>query len=196
MPSLALEEPMIGTRSALLAASLFVAAPAMAAPPSGGQYIWVPAGDAVVVVPKAPARQIDFPVVDMFARQEAMMQRMMADMDTMMAMPMPNPAQMIQSVMQGMPQVAPGSSVVMTSISTGNGTCSQTITYAYPVNGGQPVVKVASTGNACGVIHSTGPIQATQPMPVPRPVAPRQHERLWTIGYPPHPIATGTPPRT
>ena len=187
---------MIGTRSALLAASLFVAAPAMAAPPSGGQFIWVPAGDAVVVVPKTPARQIDFPVVDMFARQEAMMQRMMADMDTMMATPMPSPAQMIHSVMQGMPQVAPGSSVVMTSISTGSGTCSQTITYSYPANGGQPLVKVASTGNACGVIHSTGPLQVTQPAPAPQSVTPQQHERLWTIGYPPHPIATGAPPRT
>ena len=188
---------MIGTRGALLAASLFVAAPAMAAQPSGGQYIWVPAGDAVVVVPKVPARPIDFPVVDMFARQEAMMQQMMADMDTMMARPMPSPAQMIESVMQGMPQVAPGSSVVMTSISTGSGTCSQTITYSYPANGAQPIVKVASTGNACGVIQSTGPIQVTQPVPAPHPVAPQQqHERLWTIGYPPHPIATGTSPRT
>lgn len=191
---------MIGTRSALLAASLFVTVPAIAAPPPSGQYIWVPAGDAVVVVPKTPARQIDFPVVDIFARQEAMMQRMMADMDTMMAMPMPSPAQMIQSVMQGMPQVAPGSSVVMTSISTGSGTCSQTITYDYPVNGGQPLMKVASTGNACGVIHSTGPIQVTQPVPAPQPLSPQpqrqQHERLWTIGYPPHAITTGTPPRT
>lgn len=187
---------MIGTRSALLAASLSIAAPAVAAPPSGGHYIWVPAGDAVVVVPKAPARQIEFPVVDMFAQQEAMMQRMMADMDTMMAMPVPNPAQMIQSVMQGMPQVAPGSSVVMTSISTGSGTCSQTVTYNYPANGGQPVVKVINSGNACGVIHSTGPIQVTQPAPAPQPLVPQQRERLWTIGYPPHPVTTGTPPRT
>jgi hypothetical protein len=84
----------------------------------------------------------------------------------------------------------------MTSISTGSGTCSQTITYDYPANGGQPLVKVASTGNACGVIHSTGPIQVTQPAPAPQTVSPQQHERLWTIGYPPHPIATGTPPRT
>ncbi len=191
---------MIGTRSALLAASLFIAGPAMAASPSpsAGQYVWVPTGDAVVVVPKIPPRQIDFPVVDIFAQQEAMMQRMMADMDTMMAMPLPSPDQMIRSVMQGMPQVPPGSGVVVTSISTPGGTCSQTITFGAPVQGDQPIVHAVSNGNACGVVHSSGPLTVTQTLPAPQRVAPQpqSHEWLWIIGYPPHPITTNTPPRT
>lgn len=191
---------MIATRSALLAASLFVAAPAMAASPSSsaGHYVWVPAGDAVMVVPKVPPRQVEFPVIDMFARQEAMMQRMMADMDTMMAMPLPSPDQMIRSVMQGIPQVPAGSGVVVTSISTPSGTCSQTITFGGPAQNGQPVVHVVSNGNACGVVHSSGPLTVTQTLPAPQRVVPPTptHERLWTIGYPPHPITANSPPRT
>jgi len=61
----------------------------------------------------------------MIAQQAAMMDRMFADMDTLLATAMPDPDQMIRSVMQGIP---PGSDVVVTSFSTGNGdTCSQTI---------------------------------------------------------------------
>ena len=186
-----------GTRSALLAASLFVAAPAVAAQPDGGHYVWVPAGATVVMLPATQATQVDFPVAHMIAQQEAMMHRMFADMESLMATAMPDPDQMIRSVMQGMPQAAPGS-VVVTSISTGNGgTCSQTITYGYPGNGGQPQVKVSGTGNACGAPGSASPVGVmSMPQPVaPAPVAPR-HERLWTIGYPPHQVTTGTPPRT
>ncbi len=51
-----------GTRSALLAASLFVAVPAVAAQPDGGQYVWVPAGATVVMLPATQATQVDFPV--------------------------------------------------------------------------------------------------------------------------------------
>lgn len=177
-------------RGALLAASLLVATPAFAAQPESGHYVWVPSGTSVVLVPNAPAQQIDFPVARMIAQQEAEMRHMMADMGSLMlSVPMPDPSRMIQSVMEGLPRVAPGTGVVVTSISTGNGTCSQTITYGYPVNGGQPTVQVSSTGNACGAIHSSGPIQAVQPTPAPQ-------QRLWTIGYPPHPIRTGVPPRT
>ena len=86
------------------------------------------------------------------------MRRMSAEMDSLMATAMPDPEQMMRSVMQGVPQAAPGSGVVVTSISTGSGTCSQTITYGYPGTGGQPTVHVSSTGNACGVLGSSGPI--------------------------------------
>jgi hypothetical protein len=179
-------------RSALLAASLLAATPAFAAQPQGGHYVWVPAGASVVLVPNAQAQPIDFPVARMIVQQEAMMNRMLADMNSLVArMPLPDPSQMMESVMQGVPQVAPGSSVVVTSISTGNGTCSQTITYSYPGNGGQPVVKTSSAGNACGELHSSAPVQAVQPAPGPTP-----RQRLWTIGYPPHLMRTGVPPRS
>jgi hypothetical protein len=192
---------MSGTRSALLAAGLLLGAPAaMAASPEGGQYVWVPNGAAVVVVPSESVAPADFPIEHMIAQQEAMMRRLFADMDSLMATALPNPDQMIRSVMQGMPQGTVGSSVVVTSITTPSGTCNQTITYGYPRDGGQPVVNVSSSGDACGTIHSSGPLTVTQPLPNPRtavplPAAPR-HERLWTIGYPPHPVRTGTPPRT
>lgn len=187
---------MIGTRSTLLTASLLVAAPAVAAQPDGGHYVWVPAGATVVLMPSAPANPVDFPVARMIAQQEAMMDRMFADMDSLMTS-MSDPEQMIRSVMQGVPQVTPGSGVVVTSVSTGSGTCSQTITYGYPDNDGQPTVRVSSTGNACGALQPRGPVEVTQPLPAPQtvaPVAPR-HERVWTVGYPPHPLRTGTPPR-
>lgn len=187
---------MIGTRSALLAASLLVAGPAIAATPSDGRTVWVPTGDAVVVVPKGPTRQIDFPVAGMLARQEAMMQQMMADMDAMMAMPLPNPDQIMQAAMRGMPQVAPGSSVVVTSVSIPGGTCSQTIYYGAPSQGAQPVVKVVSSGNACGAIHATGPTIVAQPTPAPQPAVQQPQQRLWTIGYPARPVTAGVSPRT
>jgi hypothetical protein len=178
MPAYAPEDLMIGTRSALLAASLFVAGPAIAATPSDGRTVWVPTGDAVVVVPRAPTRQIAFPV----ARQEAMM-----------ATPLPTPDQIMRAAMRGMPQVAPGAGVVVTSVFIPGGTCSQTIYFGVPSRGAQPVMKVVSTGNACGAIHVTGPIDADQPAPQ-QAVQPQQ--RLWTIGYPAHPATDGASPRT
>jgi hypothetical protein len=197
MPGLALEGRMIGgTRSALLAASLLVAAPAVAAPPDGGHYVWVPAGAAVVLVPTGPVTPVDSPVARMIAQQQAVMDRMFADMDSLLATAMPDPARMIRSAMQGAPQAMPGAGIVVTSISTGSGTCSRTIIYGYPGDGGEPTVKVSSTGNACGALGAAGPIGvqvAPVPPPViPAPVAPRQN-RLWTIGYPPHPVTAGTP---
>jgi len=193
--------------SALLGACLALpvaayADQAMAAQPDGGHYVYVPPGAMVMVLPapgvaalpnQAMPVPADFPVARMIAEQDSMIRRMMADMDSLMATPLPDPQQMIRSVMDGMRQPMPGSGIVVTSISTGNGTCSETITYGSPAAGGQPQVKVTRTGNACGAITSSGPIGATQAMPAP--VSPGR-ERLWTIGYPPHRVATGTPPRT
>lgn len=200
-------------RGALLGACLalpLMAGAAGAAQPDGGRYIYLPPGAMVVVLPgpgvsvmphQTLAAPADFPVAHMIAEQQSMIRSMMADMDSMMAMPMPDPQQMIRSVMQGMPQVAPGSGIVMTSMSSGNGTCSRTITYGYPAAGGQPQVKVTQTGDACGALPSPGgPIGVTQTVPEPQPVAPApvapHRDRLWTIGYPPHPVTAGTPPHT
>ena len=192
---------MIGMRSALLASGLLLGGPAaMAASPDGGHYVWIPNGSAVVVMPAQTVAPADYPVARMIAQQEAMMRRMFDDMDSLMAMALPSPEQMIRSAMQGMPQTPVGSSVVVTSITTPRGTCSQTITYGYPARGGEPVVNVSSNGDACGVVQSSGPLTITQPAPGPRTVIPGpatpRHQRLWTVGYPPHPIDGGTPPRT
>jgi hypothetical protein len=128
------------------------------------------------------------------------MQRTFADMDSLMATALRNPDQMMRSITQSMPQLPTGSSVVVTSITTPSGTCSQTITYGYPGHGRQPVVNVSSNGDACGAVQSSGPLTITQPMPGPQTVVPGRaaprHERLWTIGYPPHPASHSSPPRT
>ena len=188
-------------RTALFGACLALPIVAMAgtagaAQPDRGHYVYVPPGAAVVIVPGAET--VSMPFAPVFAQQDSMMRRMIADMDQLMSMPVPDPQQMIRSVMSGMPSVAPGSSVVMTSVSTGNGTCSQTITYSYPGNGGAPVTKVSQSGDACGALGTRAPIGVTETLPAPaapEKVAPR-HDRLWSVGYPPHPVSTGTPPRT
>jgi len=188
-------------RAALMGACLALPLVALdgtagAAQPDRGHYVYVPPGATVVIVSSAEA--VATPFAPVFAQQDSLMRRMIADMDQLMSMPMPDPQQMIRSVMDGMPRVAPGSSVVMTSISSGNGTCSQTITYSYPGNGGAPVTKVSRNGNACGALGSSAPVGVSQPLPAPaapQKVAP-QHDRLWSIGYPPQPLSTGTPPRS
>jgi hypothetical protein len=173
------------------------------AQPDKGHYVYVLPGATMVIVPSAeavamPSIPSDLSISRVFAQQDVMMRLMIADMDSLT--PIPDPQQMILSVMTGMPQGAPGSGIVMTSISSGNGTCSQTITYGYPANGGHPQMKMSQTGNACGAITSSGPIGANQPLPVPQPVMPQQveprHDRVWTVGYPPHSVRTGTPPQS
>lgn len=181
------------------------AAQAAAAPPQGGHYVYVPPGEVAVIVPEETAMPVGFPAARMLARQQAIMQRMMADMDTLLATPMPDPEQMIRSVMDGMPRAAPGTGILVTSISTGSGSCSQTVTYSYPGNGARPVMKVTNTGNACGVLRSSGPVSVTETVPPAQPVTPEhvlpqrvlpQQEQLWTVGYPPRPITSRTPPRS
>jgi hypothetical protein len=184
---------MIGTRSALLATSLLLAAPAMAAQPEGGRYVYVPAGATVVLVPAAvPAIPADFPVARLVAQQQAMMQRMMADMDALMTMPMPDPEQMIRSVTDGMPQTVAGSGIVLTQISSGTGTCSETIVYGPQGANGEPQVKVTRTGNACGAVTSSGPVGVSQTTPAPQTVPPATvtspQDRLWHVSYPARPV--------
>ena len=98
-----------------------------AAQPDGGRYVYVPPGAMVVFLPlpgamtlprQALAEPVDFPVARMIVQQDAMMRHMMADMDSLMTS-LPDPQQMIRSVMSGMPQAVPGSGVVMTSLSIG-----------------------------------------------------------------------------
>jgi hypothetical protein len=61
----------------------------------------------------------------------------------------PNPA--IEAAMAGAPPSGPDqvSGVVMTSMSSGARTCSETMTYSSSGNGTAPQVKVSKSGNAC-----------------------------------------------
>jgi hypothetical protein len=193
---------MIGTRSALLATSLLLAVPAMAAQPEGGRYVYVPPGATIVLLPAAaPSVPVDFPIARLVAQQQAMMQRMMADMDALMATPMLDPDQMIRSVTDGMPQTVPGPGVVLTQVSSATRTCSETIVYGPQGANGQPQVKVTRTGNACGAISPTGPIGVTETTPATQTVPPATEttpqDRLWHVSYPARPVTIHTAsPRT
>lgn len=169
---------------ACLAMPLFaLAVPAMAAEPG--------------CVPMQPA-SIDAQASQMIARANAMFREMAAEMNAMeaqmaafMSAPMPNPVQLEQAMFGpgfAMPLRAGGTGAMISIAATGNGACSETITYSYPSEGGQPVVHVAQRGNACGSIHLGGPgmVHAAQPVRPhvgPRPRAIHPGPQLIEAGY-------------
>lgn len=190
--------------AALALPLLFAAGGANAAPPPGGHYIYVPAGATVVVLPGpapvavpvgVPMTPTAVPVASLIAQQQAMMDRMVADMNAMFSMPMPSPQQMLQAAMHGMP-MAPGNGLVLTSSGNGVGVCSETITYGFPANGGKPQVHVTRSGNACGPAAATGPADVVESPIAPHPVAPVTRPlptRMWTASEPAHPIGPADP---
>ncbi len=100
-----------------------------------------------------------------------------------------NPA--IEAAMAAMPPGEPGqvSGVVVTSTSTGAGTCSERMVYSYSGNGGPPKVSVSKSGNACpsGSLFGPRPIGpgANSIVAPPPPALRRNAPRL---------IETSTPP--
>jgi hypothetical protein len=128
----------------------------------------------------------------MFRRMAAEMNAIEAQMDALAAMPftLPPPQQVISTA--GIPawvNIPPGNEVVVTSVSNGRETCSQTITYSYPANGGRPIVHVSQSGNACGALHLNGPVQvetvqpASPPNAVPHAAPVTHPPRLWNVVY-------------
>jgi hypothetical protein len=118
-----------------------------------------------------------------------------------MATPMPDPEQMIRSVMDGMPQTVPGSGAVLTQVSSGAGMCIETIVFGPHGADGQPQVKVTRAGNACGPITSNEPIGVTQTAPALRTAPPATvtslQDRLWHVSYPARPVTIhAASPRT
>jgi hypothetical protein len=134
-----------------------------------------------------------FAGMSMIAQEDAMIRRMMADIDAVMEVRDPGVYSLGAG---GVSAFAPGTGVVVTSVSTGGGTCSQTISCAYPGNGRPPHVTMSSTGGGCGAIGSPRPPEVLRTLPKPPQVVPAQHERLWSVGYPPHPRPRGVPPGT
>lgn len=143
---------LLGAGLALPVAEFVAAARAQAPQPE--RVIRVPAGSMVLVLPgtaavAAPAAAPmpfgeDFPVMRMMAAQHAMVERMMQQMRVLdqLMLPLPDPAQAIRSAMDGVPRLAPGSSMVTTMVSDGRGACRQTITYRSAA-GEKPVVHMA-----------------------------------------------------
>ena len=178
--------PLAGLAGAAVAAS-----PGCATQPLNGVTVFLPSPESVPVVDAQAARLIA-DANAMFRRIDAEMNAMQAQMDTLAASPFQLPSAR-QLVPAGFPDTlwtgaAPGNGVVFTSVSTGSGTCSETITYSTPRRGGRPIVHVSQQGNACGTISVNGParVQAAQPV-MPRATTPTgptaAHPRLWQALY-------------
>jgi hypothetical protein len=122
---------------------------------------------------------------------------MIADMNAMFAMPMPDPQRVFAAAMRAMPQPGPGTGVFLTSVSSGRGVCSETITYNYPANGGRPQVHVARSGSGCGAMSMQGPATpATAPIPpraIPNRAPPGAPPRVWTARDTARPIGPADP---
>jgi hypothetical protein len=202
--------------SAAVALPLALAGAARAAPLPREMVLYDASGTPVAIlrpITGAESRQVDAPdpafamlrqiqaamqpdaffPADLLARQDAMLRQAMQAMERLAAAPMPAPGMpgMIEAALGAALGTAPGtaSQVVVTSFSAGNGTCSQTVTYAYPGNGAAPWIAVRSTGDACGTMAAP-----TQPVPAAAPAAPEQPaprvapdgSRLIQVDYP-HP---------
>ncbi len=178
--------PLAGLAGAAVAAS-----PGCGAQPLNGVTVFLPSPGSVSVMDAQAARLIA-DTNAMFRRIDAEMNAMQAQMETLAAFPFqfPSAGQLVPAGFAATPWTgaAPGNGVVFTSVSTGSGTCSETITYSTPSRGGRPIVHVSQHGNACGTISVNGParVQAAQPV-TPRATTPTgpaaARPRLWQAMY-------------
>jgi hypothetical protein len=125
------------------------------------------------------------PVADPFAQMDAMMNAMMARMNTLAAMPFTTGPDGAVNV--AMPQGAgPGQVFISTFSSGGHGSCSQTVTYRMDGSGAQPQVLVHRVGDACGGVATPGarPVPAALPdqQPEVAPVPPSD-QKIYKIDY-------------
>jgi hypothetical protein len=133
-------------------------------------------------MPMPGLHDVGFPVAGIFAQQDALLRRMMGDMQAMSNFNMP------AADSAAMP---PGSTVIMSSFSDGHGSCSRTVTYRAQPNGAAPIMNVSQTGDACVALPGggvTGPSpRATTPVAAPEEAAPRPalpgNTRLYRVDY-------------
>ncbi len=132
-----------------------------------------------------PDQDVGLPLAGLFAQQDVLLQRMMSDMQALQtgAISGLNPA-----------DVAPGMTVVMSSVSDGRSACSRTVSYQMRP-GATPVVQVSQTGDGCGGAAAPA-VTPRDTTPVAEPAIPtvRPHPgpRLYQIDYR-HPV-TARPP--
>ena len=133
---------------------------------------------------QADAQRV-MPVADPFAQMDAMMNAMMARMNTLAAMPFTTAPDGTVNV--ALPQGAgPGQMFISTFSSGGHGSCSETVTYRMDGSGAQPQVAVHRVGDACGAV--AGPDNRAVPaaMPDAQPeLAPSQpsDQKIYKIDY-------------
>ena len=127
-----------------------------------------------VMAPPAPG------IYQTAAEEQAVAARLVAQAQALASAPIwlvgPNPA--IEAAMAGMPSFGAGqvSGVVVTSTTSGAGSCSERMIYSYSANGAPPKVSVSKSGDACpaGSPFGAGTNPAlAPPMPAVRPNAPR-----------------------
>jgi len=184
-----------------LALPLFASAgQAQTTPPDSGHMIYVPPGATVVVLPgpgtmAAPNMATAgapeaLPMLRLMAAQQVAVQHMIADMNAMFP-PLPDPNAMLRAAFgPGMPL-----NLSVLPLAGGHGVCSQSISIVDHGNGSAPIVKVSQAGDACGALGMGKPQDVDQVRPQTPPPLPHGPKVL-EIGYPPHPVTSGTPPRT
>ena len=173
---------------------------ARAQPANGARVIDAPPGAVVLIIGSPQGSPANAPVLTtsapgdsavmrLIAQQQAMMQQMVADMDSPFP-PLPDPSQMIRAAMEA----AGDPGVAFTSIGGGHGVCGESVSYTFNGTGTQPVVHVARYGDACGTSAPSSTRTVTLPQQsVP---APARRPHVLEIGYPPHSVPVSSAPRT
>lgn len=142
---------------------------------SGNPQLWTRQGFDVMAPPAPELYQTA-------AEEQAVAAQLVAQAQALASAPIwlvgPNPA-----VEAAMPPSGPGrvSGVVVTSTTSGAGSCSERMTYSYLGNGAPPKVSVSKSGDACpaGSPFGAGTNPAlAPPMPTVRPNAPRVIESV------------------
>ena len=197
---------MTTLRKTLLGACLALpllasAGQAQPAPPNGGRMVYVPPGAMVVILPPGPGAVASpamvsasapnvTPMMQMIAQQQAVMQHMIADMNAMFP-PLSDPNAMLRAAFGfGAPL-----NVAVMPLAGGHVVCSQSVSIVARGDGSAPIVHVSQAGDACGAIGAGKPRSVDQTRPE-EPALPSNGPKVLEIGYPPHPVMAGTPPRT
>jgi hypothetical protein len=148
--------------------------------------LWTAQGFDVVTPPPGEIYQVA-------ADRDAAFERLIASAQAMADAPIwlvgQNPA--IEAAMAGVPMAGPGqvSGVVVTSIASNAGSCSERMTYSYPGDVATPKVTVNKAGNACPAGSPFG--AGSNPAVVPQmPAAPSNGPRLIEASLP---TAAGAP---
>jgi len=156
--------------------------------PPGAVVLILPGPGTVAAMPGQPiaATPAAAPIMQLIARQQAAMQRMIAQMNALLP-PMPDPSQLFRAAF--------GGGGPMLTLAAGPGVCSESVSIVQHGNAAPVITRTAS--GTCGAPAGSAPHKIDQVRPAqpafPQPI-PRLGPKVLDVGYPPHPVATGTSP--
>lgn len=157
-----------------LTAVALVAGLVLAQPPARSAELVMLSPDGQMAALLVPVQPV---MAGIFAQQDAMLHHMMAEMAALDQLEAASLARASMPV--ALPQA--GSSVVMTSISNGQQSCSRTVTIRAQANGAAPLVQVSQEGDGCTALPQP-PAGAT--VPAAEPVAnPAEPPKLIRVRY-------------